>query len=49
MFMLPTFRLNIERWKYNPYFELWISNMGHIRSRDKKHCAQSNKEWIYSS
>lgn len=39
MFMLPTFRLNIERWKYNPYFELWVSNMGHVRNRDKKDIA----------
>lgn len=39
MFMLPTFKFNIERWKYNPYFELWVSNMGHIRNRDKKDIA----------
>lgn len=39
MFMLPTFKLNIERWKYNPHFELWVSNMGHIRNRDKKDIA----------
>lgn len=39
MFMLPTLKLNIERWKYNPHFELWVSNMGHIRNRDKKDIA----------
>jgi hypothetical protein len=41
--MLPTFKLNIERWKYNPYFELWVSNMGHIRNRDKKDIAPKVK------
>ena len=35
MFMFPTIRLNIERWKYNPTFELWVSNMGHIRNKSK--------------
>ena len=43
MFMLPTFKFNIERWKYNPYFELWVSNMGHIRNRDKKDIAPKVK------
>lgn len=43
MFMLPTFKLNIERWKYNPHFELWVSNMGHIRNRDKKDIAPKVK------
>lgn len=33
--MLPTFKLNIERWKYNPTFELYVSNMGHIRNKSK--------------
>ena len=35
MFMLPTIKLNIERWKYNPTFELYVSNMGHIRNKSK--------------
>ena len=35
MFMLPTLKLNIERWKYNPTFELYVSNMGHIRNKSK--------------
>lgn len=43
MFMLPTFKFNIERWKYNPHFELWVSNMGHIRNRDKKDIAPKVK------
>ena len=33
--MLPTLKLNIERWKYNPTFELYVSNMGHIRNKSK--------------
>lgn len=39
MFILPALKLNIERWKYNPHFELWVSNMGHIRNKDKKDIA----------
>lgn len=35
MFMFPTIKLNIERWKYNPTFELWVSNMGHFRNKSK--------------
>ena len=35
MFMFPTIKLNIERWKYNPTFELYVSNMGHIRNKSK--------------
>ena len=33
--MFPTIKLNIERWKYNPTFELYVSNMGHIRNKSK--------------
>lgn len=33
--MFPTITLTIERWKYNPTFELYISNMGHIRNKSK--------------
>lgn len=33
--ILPTIKLNIERWKYNPHFELYVSNMGHIKNRSK--------------
>lgn len=35
MFMLPTIKLNIERWKYNPTFELYVSNKGHIKNKSK--------------
>jgi hypothetical protein len=37
--MLPTIKLNIERWKYNPTFELYVSNMGHIRNKSKANIA----------
>lgn len=33
--MLPKLTLNIERWKYNKTFELYVSNMGHIRNKSK--------------
>ena len=33
--MFPTIKLSIERWKYNPTFELYVSNMGHIRNKSK--------------
>lgn len=33
--MLPTFKFQVERWKYNPTFELYVSNMGHIRNKSK--------------
>ena len=33
--MFPTIKLNIERWKYNPTFELYVSNMGRIRNKSK--------------
>ena len=33
--MLPNFHFTIERWKYTPTFELYVSNMGHIRNKSK--------------
>ena len=33
--MLPKFHFIIERWTYNPTFELYVSNMGHIRNKSK--------------
>lgn len=33
--MFPTIKLDIERWKYNPTFELYVSNKGHIRNKSK--------------
>lgn len=26
---------SLERWKYNPTFEIWVSNKGHFRNKDK--------------
>ena len=33
--MFPTFHFSIERWKYNPTFELWVSTRGRIRNKSK--------------
>ena len=33
--MFPTIKIDIERWKYNPTFELYVSNKGHIRNKSK--------------
>lgn len=33
--MFPTIKLNIERWKYNSTFELYVSNMGHVKNKSK--------------
>lgn len=37
--MLPKLHFTIERWKYNPTFELWVSNLGHIRNKSKANIA----------
>lgn len=47
MLMLPTFHFNIERWKYNPTFELYVSNMGHIRNKSKTPIAPKVKQSGY--
>ena len=33
--MFPTFHFDIERWKYNSTFELWVSTRGRIRNKSK--------------
>ena len=33
--MLPTLRLNIERWKFNENYGVWVSTKGRFRNRDK--------------
>lgn len=45
--MLPTIKLNIERWKYNPTFELYVSNIGHIRNKSKADIAPKIMESGY--
>lgn len=35
MSIFPTIKLNIERWKYNSTFELYVSNMGHVKNKSK--------------
>jgi hypothetical protein len=39
MFILPKFKIDIEKWKYNPNFEIFVSNKGHIKNRNKKDIA----------
>ena len=41
--MNPSSSALIERWKYNPTFELWVSNMGHIRNKSKADIAPKVK------
>lgn len=32
--MPPTIKLNIERWKYSPTFELYVFNIGALMKAD---------------
>ena len=34
--MLPTFKLSIERWRFNKDFGVWVSNKGNFRNKYKK-------------
>ena len=34
--MLPSFTLNIERWRWNEEFQLWVSNQGHFKDKNGK-------------
>ena len=33
--ILPTIRINIERWKWNKTFEVYVSTMGRVKNRSK--------------
>jgi len=33
--MLPKLHIKLERWKYNKTFEVYVSNMGHVRNQSK--------------
>ena len=35
-FILPTFNFNIERWKWNREYRVYVSNMGHFRDEHKQ-------------
>ena len=35
-FILPTFNFNIERWKWNKEYRIYVSNMGHFRDEHKR-------------
>ena len=47
--MLPKLHFTIERWKYNPTFELWVSNLGHIRNKSKADIAPKVNQKGYCS
>lgn len=35
-FIFPTFNFNIERWKWNKEYRVYVSNMGHFRDEHKQ-------------
>ena len=35
-FIFPTFNFNIERWKWNKEYRVYVSNMGHFRDEHKR-------------
>lgn len=35
-FIFPKITINIEKWKYNKYFDLYVSNQGNFRDNKKK-------------
>lgn len=35
-FILPTLKLNIERWKWNSEFRIYVSNMGNFKDEHKR-------------
>ena len=35
-FILPSFNFNIERWKWNKEYRVYVSNMGHFRDEHKQ-------------
>ena len=47
--MFPTFHFNIERWKYNPTFELYVSTKGRIRNKSKADIAPKVTQGGYLS
>ena len=34
--MLPKIHINIEHWKFNKEYQLWVSDMGNVKDKDKK-------------
>ena len=35
-FIMPTFLFNIEKWKWNSEYRVFVSNMGHFKDEYKK-------------
>lgn len=38
-FIMPTFLFNIEKWKWNDEYRIYVSNMGHFKDERKKDLA----------
>lgn len=38
-FIMPTFLFNIEKWKWNDEYRIYVSNMGHFKDEHKKDLA----------
>ena len=38
-FIMPTFLFNIEKWKWNDEYRVYVSNMGHFKDEHKKDLA----------
>lgn len=35
-FILPRFLFKVERWKWNPDYRIYVSNMGHFKNEHKQ-------------
>lgn len=47
--MFPKLHIKLERWKYNKTFEVYVSNMGHVRNRSKASLAPKVNSHGYMS
>ena len=49
-FIFPTFNFNVERWKWNKEYQIYVSNMGRFRDEDKRlipvKLSQSGYLWV---
>ena len=45
--IFPTLILNIERWKYNKEYEVYVSNLGHFKSKSKKNLSFKINDYGY--
>lgn len=47
-FILPKFSFNIERWKFNKEYGVYVSNLGHFKDRQKRNLSIKVKENGYT-